>query len=44
VITWQAQERKEMRTGFWCGNLEERSPLEEVDVDGKILNWALKLE
>lgn len=44
MITWQVRERKENPTGFWCGNLEERSPLEEVGVEGRILNWKLKLE
>ena len=35
--------RKEMHTGFWCGDLKERVHLEYLSVDGrKILNWMLK--
>jgi len=44
VNTWQVRDRKEKRRGFWCGNVEERSPLEEERVEGRILNWTLKLE
>jgi hypothetical protein len=33
--------RREMHTGFWCGNLKERDHLEELDV-GITSEWVLK--
>jgi hypothetical protein len=30
-------------TGFWCGNLRERDPLEDPGIDGKIiLRWIFR--
>jgi len=36
-------ERREIRTGFWWENLEERGHLEDLDLDGNIiLKWVLQ--
>jgi len=29
--------RREVRTGFWWGDLKERNYLEDLDVDGRVL-------
>jgi hypothetical protein len=35
--------RREVRTGFWRGNLSERDQLEDIGVDGRIiLKWIFK--
>ena len=35
--------RKEVRTGFWWGNLRDRDNLEDSGVDGrKILRWIFR--
>ena len=30
-------ERREMRAGFWWGNLREGDSLEDLDVDGRVI-------
>jgi hypothetical protein len=37
--TW---ERRQMHTKFWLKNLKGRDHLENPDIDGKILKWALR--
>jgi hypothetical protein len=34
---WHVQERGELYTGFWWGNLRERENLEDVDIWGRII-------
>jgi hypothetical protein len=35
--------REEMHTGFWLGKPEGKRPLEDPEIDGKIiLKWILK--
>jgi uncharacterized protein (UPF0128 family) len=34
---WHVQERGELYTEFWLGNLRERDNLEDVHVDGEII-------
>ena len=43
-ITWYVWRRREMHTGFWFGNLEERDRLPDLDLDGrmKALKWIWK--
>jgi hypothetical protein len=36
-------EEKEIRTGFWWGNLKEGLDFEDLDIHGRvILKWILK--
>jgi hypothetical protein len=40
---WHAGGRGEVYAGFWCGNRRERDPLEDPDVDEKIiLRWIFR--
>jgi hypothetical protein len=40
---WHVLERREVRTGFWGGNLKEKGHLDKLGVDGKIvLKWIFK--
>jgi hypothetical protein len=37
---WHARGRREVRAGFWWGNLKKRGPVEGLGVDGRIiLKW-----
>jgi len=35
--------RKENAYGFWLGNLKEINHLEDLTVDGRILEWILEI-
>jgi hypothetical protein len=40
---WHVWEKQQLHTGFWWENLRERSHLEDVDDDGKIiLKWIFE--
>jgi len=40
-VVWQACERKEIHTGFWCGNIKEREHLNDLGVDGTMIQGIL---
>jgi hypothetical protein len=40
---WHVWKTGEVHTWFWCGGLRERSHLEDLDIDERlILKWTIK--
>jgi hypothetical protein len=40
---WQVWRTKEVRTGFWWGSLREKSHLEDLNIDERIiLKWIFR--
>ena len=39
---WHVWRRKEMDTGCWCGNLNSRNRLKDLNADGRTFEWNLE--